>query len=86
MTNDEWRKANHEYLQKFLTGTETDESDITGTVKATMAQFLSNVKRQFNRSRKKTLQYRKHANAILQENRLIMRKRRKDGCFIILWR
>jgi hypothetical protein len=48
MTNDEWRKANHDYLQKFLTNTAADDSDITGTVKATMAQFLSNVKRQFN--------------------------------------
>lgn len=48
MTNEEWKKANHDYLYKFITGTEQDESHITGTVKATMAQFLSNVKRQFN--------------------------------------
>jgi hypothetical protein len=48
MTNDDWRKANHDYLQKFLTNTAADDSDITGTVKATIAQFLSNVKRQFN--------------------------------------
>jgi len=48
MTNDEWKKANHDYIQKFLSDTVDDESDITGTVKATIAQFLVNVKRQFN--------------------------------------
>jgi hypothetical protein len=48
MTNEEWRKANHDYLQKFLTNTAGDDSDITGSVKATMAQFLQSVKRQFN--------------------------------------
>ncbi len=48
MTNEEWQKANHDYLQKFLTNTAADDSDITGSVKATMAQFLTNVKRQFN--------------------------------------
>ena len=48
MTNKEWKQANHAYLHKFITGTEEDESDITGTVKATMAQFLQRVKRQFN--------------------------------------
>lgn len=48
MTNDEWRKANHQYIEQFLNQTQDDKSDITGTVKATIAQFLQNVKRQFN--------------------------------------
>jgi hypothetical protein len=48
MTNDEWRKANHQYIEQFLNQTQDDKSDITGTVKATIAQFLVNVKRQFN--------------------------------------
>jgi hypothetical protein len=48
MTNQEWQKANHDYIQKFLTETADDKSDITGTVKATIAQFLVNIKRQFN--------------------------------------
>ena len=48
MTNEEWRKANHKYLQNFLTNTAGDDSDISGSVIATIAQFLVNVKRQFN--------------------------------------
>ncbi len=48
MTNDEWRKANHDYIQEFMTDTIDDPSDVTGTVKATIAQFLVNIKRQFN--------------------------------------
>jgi hypothetical protein len=48
MTNDEWKKSNHDYIQNFLTGTLKDTGDITGSVKATIAQFLSSVRVQFN--------------------------------------
>ncbi len=43
-----WRKSNHDYIQQFLNMTVDDDSDSTKSVKATIAQFLSNVKHQFN--------------------------------------
>ncbi len=48
MTNEEWLKENHQYLENFVKGTEHDHGDMTGCVKVTLVQFLKNLKRNFN--------------------------------------
>jgi hypothetical protein len=48
MRTDEWRKANHQFIEQFLEQTRDDSSHITGTVLATIAQFLSGVREKLN--------------------------------------
>ncbi len=48
MTNEEWREQNHKYLADFIKDTEGEQGDMTGSVKATIVQFLMNLKRNFN--------------------------------------
>lgn len=48
MTQDEFRKETHNILARFVEETKEDESDITGSVKATVVQFIMNTKRALN--------------------------------------
>ncbi len=48
MTHEEWNRQTHDYLADFIKDTETDYGDMTNSVKATIAQFLMNAKRNFN--------------------------------------
>lgn len=57
MTNDEWNAQNHKYLADFVKDTEVDHGDMTGIVKATIVQFLMNLKRNFNLTASKSQGY-----------------------------
>lgn len=48
MTNEEFDRQNHSFLADFLRGTEGECSQISGSIKATLAQFLMNMKRGLN--------------------------------------
>lgn len=44
MTPEEYRRQNHDYIANFIGQTEHEEDDISGSVKATICQFLMNLK------------------------------------------
>ncbi len=44
MTHEEFKKSTHDYLAKFLHETEDDDGDITGSIKCTLCQILSEFK------------------------------------------
>ena len=48
MTPKDYDKANHYYILEFLQSTEFDKSDITGSVKCTIAQFLQHLRYELN--------------------------------------
>lgn len=43
-TNEEWTKENHDFIMDFLNQTNGNYEDVTMSVKATVCQFLQNVR------------------------------------------
>ncbi|MGE4118965.1 MAG: hypothetical protein AB7F29_13915 [Candidatus Nitrosocosmicus sp.] len=53
MTHDEIDAHNHKYIADFLANTADQKDDISGSVKATITQFLMNFRLQINHRAKR---------------------------------
>ena len=48
MTPKDYDNLNHNYILEFLINTQNDKSDISGSVKCTIAQFLQHLRQEIN--------------------------------------
>lgn len=73
-----WIKRNHDYLADYVKHTKDEQGDMTGSVTATIVQFLMNVKRNFN------LKAAKNEGMLSRDEIILAQIEELKGCIIDL--